>query len=293
MNGNLSVDILLPTYNGGKYLESQIKSILEQDFTNFRLLIRDDGSSDLTLDQIQQFCGLDARVIYLKDDFGNLGLVKNIEVMLKQSDADLIFFSDQDDVWLPSKISIFLANYNPTDNPQLIHSNCFVTDANLKIRCKFLNDKVASKKSIQNSFFHYYVQGASSMINREMMNILLPFLDEVYIHDRYFHIMAEIFGTRTYISEPTMLYRQHGGNLIGSKSFLSKLKNIKLDKNFYLKQDRDLFYALRKKYPKNNALNLYYQLTDKNQSRFKKLGVLKKNKISLRFKEFILLILNN
>ncbi len=290
---NNSIDILLPTYNGESFLGEQIESILSQTHQDFRLLIRDDRSSDKTNQIISYFQEKDSRIKVLIDDLGNLGLQKNIEHLLKFSTADLIFFSDQDDVWMEDKIEKFLKEYKHTDEPVLVHSNCFVTDSSLNIQSKFIDDNVALKLGVYNAFFNYFVQGASSMINSNLKKMLLPFPEYIYIHDRYIHLMAELYGKRIYIPDATMLYRQHGNNLIGSNSLISKIMNINLKSNFYLLPDKELFKILQTRQKYNIYINNYMKLTSNETSRFKKISLIRRLKIPLRFKEKILLLFNN
>ncbi|MBV8328645.1 glycosyltransferase family 2 protein [Chryseobacterium sp.] len=288
----VSVDILLPTYNGEKFLSEQIESILNQSFTDFRLLIRDDGSKDRTREMIKDFQSKDHRIVVIEDGEGNLGLVRSIEKLLRISDADTVFFADQDDFWLEEKIDLFLKNYNDPSVPTLIHSNCYVTDEDLNIKGLFLN-AVSQREGLKDSFFHYFVQGASAMINRKLKEYLLPFPDDIYIHDRYFHIISEIVGKRTYLEVPTMYYRQHGGNLIGSQSLFQKIKrNFKL-KKFYLREDKKLISAISKNYTDNDLLKVYEILTSDTVSRLKKIKLLTKHHIPLRVKEKLLLLLKN
>ncbi len=289
---NISVDILLPTYNGEVYLEEQIRSILNQSYKNLRLIIRDDKSTDTTPDILQRLRNEDSRILLVENTEGNLGLVKSIEKLLGFSDAELIFFSDQDDVWMENKLEIFLREYSTADVPVLIHSNCLVTDQKLNVREPFFSG-APKRKGLENSLFNYFVQGASSMINARLKEVLLPFPDEVYIHDRYFHLAAEAAGRRIYIDEPTMWYRQHEKNLIGSQTLLKKIKNNLGFKKFYIDEDRKLINRLALCFPDNDLLKAYQELTSDRVSRFRKIGIITKNKIALRLKEKILLLLNN
>lgn len=287
-----SVHVLLPTYNGELFLKDQIKSILNQTYKNIKLLIRDDGSTDKTLEIIRHFQVEDPRVIVLENKEGNAGLVKSIEKLLQFSDADVIFFSDQDDYWLENKIQLFLENYTNPEIPTLIHSNCYVTDDKLNVQYQFLNG-VSHKKGLEDSLFHYFVQGASVMINSRLKEMLLPFPNDVYIHDRYFHIVSEIVGQRIYIDSSTMYYRQHGGNLIGSQSIFSKIKkNFKL-KKFYIYEDKIFLQGISKRFSNNELLKIYNILTSDTVSRIKKIKLLKQYNISLRLKEKILLLIKN
>lgn len=105
---NNSALILMSTYNGEKFLAEQIDSIISQTFKNWSLLIRDDGSSDSTVSIITSYCKSDQRIIFLEDTLGNLKVQKSFSALMQQAvkrDEAFIFFSDQDDVWLPNKLA--------------------------------------------------------------------------------------------------------------------------------------------------------------------------------------------
>lgn len=290
------VDILLPTYNGADYLEAQIESILNQSHYNIRLIIRDDQSKDQTVALIEKYACKDSRIFFIKENGGNLGLVKSIEYLLNISDAPFIMFADQDDVWFPDKVAVFLtqASGMNQNTPMLLHSDCFVTDHKLKVLKRFLGSKPFNY-GLKNSLFHFYVQGSSSMINKELKEESLPFPENLYLHDRYLHLLSELKGTRVYIDKPTMYYRQHNKNLVGSQSILKKiLNNLKWNQKFYLAKDKTLIFSIhRKKCPENELLGIYEIISDDEINRFKKIILILRNKIPLRFKEIMLLLLNN
>lgn len=96
------IDILLATYNGEKYVAEQIESILNQTYKNFNLIISDDNSSDNTSKILEEYAKKDNRII-LNLQEKNLGVVKNIEFLLKQVQNEYYMLSDQDDVWLEQK----------------------------------------------------------------------------------------------------------------------------------------------------------------------------------------------
>jgi rhamnosyltransferase len=290
------VDILLPAYNGADYLEAQIDSILNQTHANIRLVVRDDQSQDETRAIVEKYVARDSRVVFVPQPRTNLGLVKSIEYLLQISDAPYVMFSDQDDVWFPDKVALFLkqATGINQDIPMLLHSDCFVTDQNLKILNRFLGTK-PFHYGLKNSLFHFYVQGSSTMINQKLKEESLPFPENVYLHDRYLHLLSEIKGTRVYMDTPTMFYRQHGKNLVGSQSILKKIVgNLNWNQKFYLDKDKALLLSiLRNKYPQNDLLLDYSSLTDEKVNRFKKIFLVLKNKIPLRAKEMMLLLFKN
>ena len=105
---NPKIEILMATYNGEKYIGEQINSIINQTYTNWNLLIRDDGSKDKTLNIIKKYEKMDNRIILIRDNKDNLGFVKNFEELLKKSRTEFVMFSDQDDYWLENKIEKYV-----------------------------------------------------------------------------------------------------------------------------------------------------------------------------------------
>lgn len=103
------VDILMATYNGEKYISEQLESIIGQDFKDWKLFIRDDGSKDNTIHIIDNYMKKFPDKIELIDNYNrNLGVKLNFGELMKRSKNQYCMFSDQDDVWLPNKISITL-----------------------------------------------------------------------------------------------------------------------------------------------------------------------------------------
>lgn len=291
MKNEVNIEIIFSTYNGEKFLKDQIESILNQTYKKFTLIIRDDGSTDQTKEILNYYASIDKRIKIINDNNGNLGLLKSMELLLKKTKTDLVFFADQDDYWFENKINIFLEKYYFSTEPILIHSNCYVTDNNLNVKKKFLGN-TPKNLGIENSLFRYFVQGASTMINGSLRDNLLPFRDNAYIHDRYAHLMCEITGKRIYIDECTMYYRQHENNQIGSSSLIEKIQNnLRLQKFYHIK-DKNLIEELSKEF-NNNLLKLYCEITDDDKNRFYKIYLKFRFKINMRLKEIILLILKN
>lgn len=98
------VTILMATYNGHKYIQEQIDSILKQTHQNFELIIQDDCSTDSTLDIVNRYAKKDDRIkVYCNEK--NLGYTNNFMALLEKAQGEYIFLSDQDDVWLEDKIA--------------------------------------------------------------------------------------------------------------------------------------------------------------------------------------------
>jgi rhamnosyltransferase len=133
------------------------------------------------------------------------------------------------------------------------------------------------------------------MINLKLKEESLPFPENLYLHDRYLHIVSEITGSRKYIDEPSMYYRQHDKNLVGSQSIIKKIiRNLNWKQKFYLAKDKDLMLSIYvNKYPENILLGIYADITNEEINRFKKIFLIIRNKIPLRIKEWLLILIRN
>ena len=288
---NKKIDILMATYNGEKYLSEQIDSIVGQTYQNWNLLIRDDNSSDGTLQILEKYEKLDRRIKILRDNRGNLGIVKNFEELLKNSESELIMFSDQDDIWLENKLEVYLKTIEKVRLKNvLIHSDAilFSEDKTNILKETFISKK-AIRKGLENVFFNYFVQGATILISKEIKNFILPFPKEVYLHDRYIHLMSELFFERIFIKGSLIYYRQHSNNQIGAKNTLKKL----LSKRYFDKKDYELIKVIYNNYSdilsndKKKLIEEYFEITDIKKTRFNRFLKLKKSKINMPLKKQI------
>lgn len=222
-----TVDVLLATYNGARFLPEQLTSIQAQTYRDWRLIVRDDGSTDGTPSIIEAFAQRHGdRVRILRDGRPRLGACANFAATLEASDADYFMFCDQDDVWLPHKIAQTLAEMRRAEQgaepgaPCLVHTDLRVVDEALA--------------SIADSFVRYQrmdpahctprdllsmnqVTGCATMVNRSLLAMALPFPAEVVVHDWWCAVLSGS-GRRAFIDAPTLLYRQHAVNQIGAHS---------------------------------------------------------------------------
>ena len=281
----------MATYNGEKYLVEQLDSIINQTYHNWNLLIRDDNSTDKTLEIIQNYHKKDKRIKILKDNKGNLGIVRNFEELLKSSESEFIMFSDQDDIWVENKLDMYLKMIEKIKNKGfMIHSDAILFDKN---KSNILKDTFISKKAInrglENVFFNYFVQGATILISKEIKNFILPFPKEVYLHDRYIHLISELFFERIFVNKALIYYRQHGDNQIGAKNTIREL----LSKRYFDERDRQLIKIIYNKYgsllteDKKKLIEEYFKITDIKKNRFNRFLNLKKSKISIPLKKQI------
>ena len=293
------IDILLATYNGSKYLHEQLDSILSQSYGNINVIIRDDGSSDNTVMIIKEYEEKDNRVKLLNDNLGNLGFVRNFEELMKNSTSEYLMFSDQDDIWYNNKVETSykrikaIEEKNGKSCPILVHTNSKIMNYETRTKSLFISD-CAKNSSFENSFFNFFVQGSTMLINGSLKREALPFSKEVYLHDRYLHLIAEFIGIRSYIDVPTMDYRQHSNNEIGSSvNVIYKIKN----KRYFNLKDRELLIFLDNTYSakldeiKKEKMDAYKLIVNNNISRFKRLKICNKKKIPMNIKKKIFLII--
>ena len=222
------IDILLATYNGEKFLKEQIESILSQTCGNWKLLIRDDGSNDNTIDIINAFSQrYPDKIELIKDADGNIGPAQNFSRLLQNSTGQYVMFCDQDDVWLPKKIETTLNKIKETENiypniPLLVHTDLKVVDADLNTIAESFwsyNKIDPERDSIpERIIYRNTVTGCTAMINKKAKQIAAPIPKFVRLHDWWIALNVAKYGRIFYISEPAVLYRQHRENVIGAAS---------------------------------------------------------------------------
>lgn len=221
----MKVTILMSTYNGQAYVAEQIASIQAQTFRNWKLLVRDDGSSDDTRAILAEIAEQDSRICLINpDQTENYGVIKSFYTLLKYEPADYYFFSDQDDVWLPYKMQVCLDGLQKLDDsqPNLVYTDLKVVDQDLKV----LNPSMIRSQShhantcLVQELTENTVTGGTMAINKTLADKWTT-LDNIIMHDWYLALLASALGNLVYIDQPTQLYRQHGTNVLGART-LSK-----------------------------------------------------------------------
>ena len=247
------IAILLSTYNGTKYLEEQLDSILNQTYSNYVIVARDDGSYDDTIQLLNKYAKkFTDKFHLLEQDLLNLGASDSFSYLIeyvlenKQSlglESAYMMFCDQDDIWSLEKIHKQIDEMLKVEKqqtgtkpiPVLIHSNLRV---------------VSEEKSlIAESFVHYQgleiernrftnlvisnvVTGCTVFINEALARKAVPVSKEAIMHDWWLSLVASAFGKLVFIDAPLVSYRQHDTNAIGAKEFV---KSTPVDCSFWQK----------------------------------------------------------
>lgn len=243
-NPNHAAQILLATYNGAEYLPEQIASIQAQTHHHWRLLVRDDGSTDATVSIVRKFAAADRRIELLDDGRGNLGVVGNFAALadaaLKQP-ARYVAFCDQDDVWQPQKLAWQLERMAAAEReagentPIAVHSDLAVVDRQLRpVHPSFLRYQGLwheSEHPLRTLVVQNFVTGCTLLVNRPLLELAVPLPSQALVHDWWLALVAASAGRLEFLPQATVLYRQHGGNTIGARRWFAprvwpKLKQL-------------------------------------------------------------------
>jgi rhamnosyltransferase len=224
-----NVLIVLSSYNGASHIGDQIESIRRQSFREWSLLVRDDGSSDATLEIVHRFAQADGRISLLSDGRGNLGAVASFGALLEHAlsrQAAYVVLSDQDDVWRPEKLERQLELLRAHEasrgagHPTLVHSDLAVVDRDLRpIHPSFLRHQRlehVANDPLRRLLLQNFVTGCTVMLNRALLELAVP-VPPVVMHDWWLAQCAAALGSLLFLPEATVLYRQHGANLLGSR----------------------------------------------------------------------------
>lgn len=227
-NPNSTVDILLATYNSSDYLAETIESVLGQDFTEWRLLVRDDGSGDCTLDITRQYTQkYPGRIVSIPSE-GHCSACKNYSILMSHSSAPYVMFCDHDDVWLPDKISESLIRMKEAEreygigSPLLVFTDKQVVDRALNVisdsyfKYQHLNP---ANINLNRLLVQNIPSGCTMLMNRLLLDACDNIPDEAVMHDHWVSLVAAAFGHIVFLPKPTLLYRQHDQNVFGSSKY--------------------------------------------------------------------------
>lgn len=245
IRGNIpKIWVLMSTYNGMAYIEEQIESILSQKNCDVHLLVRDDGSTDATLDILKSYEKKGS--ITLISDNINLGPAKSFLKLLEMAPDDGYYaFSDQDDCWNTDKLERaleMLTQAEENNMPLVYYSNSDVVDQNLNSTGK----KVYSgkqKPTLERVLCGYGIQGCTMVLNKALRDIFLSVdmsKERIGMHDFFLCDLCMVCGGKIlYDDFSTMKYRQHESNVVGYDVNATRLNKIKKYINEILKPAND------------------------------------------------------
>ena len=235
---NPTILIMMTTYNGEEFLIQQIESICQQSYSNWQLVVRDDGSSDQTLAILNAYAEKDARIQVVQNQTDYHGAYPNflgLVAYCKQLKAyDYYMFADQDDVWDKDKLEVYMdfCSDKGLNEPLLVYGDMRIIDGDGQVTSNSLeaNLGIAYTNAIS-TFFAHKVHGCNSFFNRCLFELALPLSPEEpeakYVsHDNYYTKFAALLGQVYYLPRPMMSYRRYGTNVTSQHAYDFKLKRI-------------------------------------------------------------------
>lgn len=214
------VQVLLSTYNGERFVEDLINSILSQSAVEVTLLIRDDGSTDTTRKILNEIAQSHPEIVLISEN--NVGVVSSFFHLLKLAgEADYYAFADQDDIWKPEKLISAVKKLQDleADEPGMYYS-----------RLEFVNEQLEpigfSKKPIYSGFRNALVQnqatGCTVVLNdAARVKIVDKLPNWALMHDWWCYLVTSAFGTVVYDDNSYILYRKHGKNVTPATPFFA------------------------------------------------------------------------
>lgn len=249
------VQVLLSTYNGAQYITEQLNSILEQTYTNIHILIRDDGSTDDTLQILEHYAQKYPKQInYQKRE--NIGVIRSFWSLIQEADitAQYFCFCDQDDIWMPHKIADEVSTLatmilDSPDQAYMVCTSTQITDKNLKPTIVWPQN-LKKEPSFFNALFQNIAVGTTIMLNYDAFKLFYNKnidLNRIQMHDWWIYLTVSCLGKVYFDPKPSVYYRQHGGNVVGGES--TKLQKIKKKWNSFRKhKDKKLLVQQAKEF---------------------------------------------
>lgn len=265
--------VVVATYNGETYIREQLESVLKQTYPVSEIVISDDGSSDRTIEIVND--------IISKNNFVNIKFVKhNSTKQISDNfcyaytfldNVDYFFFCDQDDIWKNDKVDIFYKTIGEKEEPDVIFSDAFVTDEGLVPQKKSLIQQLGSKlyndliKTNEVYEFNYDLKnlkrilkwnimtGMNTCVKKSFFNKIVPVPFGI-LHDRWLMQKGFLEGRIYYIPEKTAFYRQHISNTVGigkKKTTSEKLHSV----NVYLNKIMNIYNSSIELNAKGNIKN--------------------------------------
>lgn len=290
---NETVTILMATYNGSAHIENQILSLQQQKYKDWVLYIRDDGSSDNTVEIIKRLQSIDHRIHLVEDEIKGLGPGRNFLSIVKYSRSDYTIYCDQDDIWLENKISEMVkysdeCGVNISNQPSIVYADGYAFfDETGEIDFTGISHNHA-KDLAGFLFFNGGYQGCSIMFNQAMVKFLSDYKGMIYLHDDITSLAAHAFGEVHFLPKKLMLYRQHSKAVTGMKKFndgrFSKLTSgvnyLLSRKHFNVKESFFELYGEELKPKNKDVFNKYIKFCH-SQSRILQLKFLIEGRFTL------------
>lgn len=202
------ISVCIATYNGERFIEAQLSSILAQLGPNDEVIISDDGSSDKTLNIVR---AMHSPIVKIFVNKGAHGYTPNFENAIRKSQGEYIFLSDQDDIWMPNKVETCMRYLKKYD---FVVSDAQVINGEGNVLFNSFCAQRHSRFGIINNLIRFSYLGCCFAFKRCILEKALPFPKNHILctHDNWIAIVAMAFYKSFYIAEPLIKYRRYGKN---------------------------------------------------------------------------------
>jgi glycosyltransferase involved in cell wall biosynthesis len=239
-DATVRISVALCTHNGSAYVEEQLASILSQTVPPDEIVISDDASTDSTLAIVRRVLGnadLKSLDVHVLENERPLGVVANFEQALLRCTGDLLFLSDQDDVWHTDKLQKMVDAFRSGPELLLIHTDALLVDAAGRPLGSTLSQALevtdAERKGLLtgDAYRHYLrrnlATGATIGLRKSLLSRAVPFPDD-WVHDEWLATIAASTDALGYIPECLIDYRQHSSNQIGVRrpTLVNKVRRV-------------------------------------------------------------------
>lgn len=245
---NIRISIAMTSYNGAKYLQQQIDSFLTQTRQPDELVICDDGSTDSTFEILEKFRQIAPFAVLVFRNEANLGHAKNFEKAISLCTGDIIFLSDQDDVWFETKVENMVNCFDRIGNTQIAIHDCDICDVEGRLSGGRLFENRTTKRGKESIHIH----GCCTVVTREMVNICLPLPPLEcgrYGHDDWLHLAGQYLNVRKVVDKSYQYYRRHELNATQSNIYIISDSTF-LDRYKYYRKKLNEFTSDSKKHVK-------------------------------------------
>ncbi len=230
INRNFNISVAMATFNGEKYINEQIDSILPQLCENDEIIISDDGSTDNTIQILKEYRDNRIKIIC----GSHKGVKQNFANAISHCNGKYIFLSDQDDIWINNKVNNILNEFEKHKYSCIVH-DCLAFDSNSGevIIPSFFKFRKSKKGKWKNIIKNSYI-GCCMAFNSNLKNKILPIPEEINMHDQWIGLIAEKYGKVKFINKILLKYRRHDNNV--SKLKHKSIKNMILDRYNLIKK---------------------------------------------------------
>lgn len=241
------VNILMSTHNGRLYVAKQIESILNQTFTNFRLIISDDASTDSTLKILEEYENKDSRIeVYRQEK--RIGATSNFEFLISKVRSELFMISNQDDIWHIDKIEKSIKKMED-QGLDLVYTDLEIENArHRRIAASYwkyyeFENKIKKYNGFQSLYLNNYISSSTMLIKSKWINEFIPFpkKNSSIMYDYWIPLTVSQNGRIGYLDEATVRTRQHKEDIINIKQILSYPNSFEEMRNSFINYFIDHF----------------------------------------------------